>query len=383
MRKALVLLNVHDGKLLSRMLGIGFESACLIVKPYHRYNVFHVLGSYKSDLIDGYEQGNVTQNADGSRCFSPQIATATSCDRSVCDCKNNFENLCIAEKARVVENILATDFEIPKGLASETLGSGPAALPESQFKQNYLALEGKWNITDQQVTNNSLVMEISLIASYNPKYKYLRIRSVGAGFSPANGGAIEYDSTYDRGHFQGNIKVHMQPNTDKLRTLSTEPKNVNNQTQYTTGSQFTVGVDISKNPSYNSSYTISESITTVVSDFNIYNNGAGVTADWDWVMSKIEHSFFDIFDEQTARKAKVKSVPELAKKNLQAVTETVWYADNTLNESIGVQLYWWIKLHRAYVTGDLTNYTEHHHWNERTVGFKDTPVYIDFSSVHA
>ncbi|MDD3654992.1 MAG: hypothetical protein PHO01_12600, partial [Desulfotomaculaceae bacterium] len=33
LRKALVLLNVHDGRLLSKILGIGFESGCLIVKP--------------------------------------------------------------------------------------------------------------------------------------------------------------------------------------------------------------------------------------------------------------------------------------------------------------------------------------------------------------
>jgi len=384
LRKALVLLNVHDGRLLSKMLGIGFESRCLIVIPYSRYNVFHVLGLYRSDIMNGCDQGEVIQNADGSRCFNLQNnANATCCDSSVCDCQSSFENLCVAKKARVIESILTSDFKIPKGLSSETSDSNPADLPESQFKQNYLAIESKWNITDQQVTNNSVVLEITLIASYNPKYKYLRIRSVGAGFNPANGGAMQSDSTYDRGFFQGNIKIHMQPNTDKLRTLSTEPKNINKQTQYTTSSQFSVGVDVSKNPSFNTSYTISESITTVVSDFNIYNNGAGVTADWDFVLSMIENSFFDIFSEPNMKKGQVKSLPALATKNLQAVTETVWYADNTLNESIGVQLYWWIKHHRAYVTGDWTAYTEHHQWKERTVGFKDTPVCIDFSYVHA
>lgn len=119
-------------------------------------------------------------------------------------------------------------------------------MPLNQFKLNYVAIEAKWNLSDSQVTNNSVIMEISLIASYNPQYKYLRIRSVGAGFNPANGGEMENNSNYDSGWFQSAVKIHMQPITDKLRTLSMEPKNVNRQTQYTTGSQFSVGVDISK-----------------------------------------------------------------------------------------------------------------------------------------
>lgn len=77
-----------------------------------------------------------------------------------------------------------------------------------------------WNLTDTLVTNNSFIMEITLIASFNPKYKYLRIRSVGAGFNPANGAPMD---------------------------------------------------------------NISTTMTTIVSDFNIYNNGAGVTADWDFL----------------------------------------------------------------------------------------------------
>lgn len=381
-RKAMILLNVHDGKLLSQLLGIGAQGKCVLVRPGQQYNMIHVLGVYESELTDGCAQAEVTQDAEGNRCFCPK--NGASCAESLTfDSPVTFEKLRVAQKARVIESILTSDFEPPQAPAATTVGSAPADLPESQFKLNYLAIEGKWKVTDQQVTNNSVVMEIALIASYLPKYKYLRIRSVGAGFSPANGGAMQSDSTYDRGFFQGNIKIHMQPNTDKLRVLSTEPKNVNKQTQYTTNSQFSVGVDVAKNPSYNSSYTISESMTTVVSDFNIYNNGAGVTGDWDFVLSMIENSFWDIFEAKFMKKGRVRTLPALATRNLQAVTEAVWYADNTLNESIGVQLYWTLKHHRAYVTGDWKKYTNYHQWLERTVGYKDTPVYIDFSSVYA
>ena len=375
--KPLILLNVHNGEYLSKILGIGFKSKCIIVRPYNDYNVFNVLG-VDNNFMQECGKANVTQEPDGSRCFKPQ--SPGCCDCSPCQWYSSFEHLCDADKARMIEGILYSDFNIPQEFCSTSLGDSPGVLPESQVKINYLAIEGKWNLTDQQVTNNSVVMEISLIASYNPKYKYLRIRSVGAGFNPANGGEMQNNSTYYRGYFQSRVKIHMQPNTDKLKTLTTEPKNVNKQAQYTTSSEFSVGVDIAKNPSFNSSYSISESMTTVVSDFNIYNNGAGVLADWDFVLSMTENSIWDIFDEGFLQKPKVKSLPALATKNLQAVTEAVWYAENTLNEVIGVQLYWKVDHFHCYVTSDwIEHYT--HKWN--TVGYSSTPVSIDFGSVFA
>lgn len=380
LKKSLVLLNVKDGSILSKLLGIGFRGKCIIVRPYSTYNVFNALG-LTSDLMQENGQAVVTQNEDGTRCFSVVDDNCNECLPVAC--QSSFETLCAAEQVRIIEGILDSEFKVPEELCSPCVGSTPADLPESQFKLNYLAIEGKWNLSDQQVTNNSVVMEISLIASFNPRYKYLRIRSVGAGFNPTNGGEMQYDSTYDRGYFQSNVNIHMQPNTDKLRTLSTEPKNVNKQSQYTTSSQFNVGVDISKNPSFSASYTISESLTTVVSDFNIYNNGAGVTADWDFSLSMTENSIWDIFDEEFLKKAKVKPLPSLATKNLQAVTEAVWYADNTVNDVIGVQLYWKVDHFHCYVTGDWTSYTEHYTHKWKTVGYQSTPVNIDFGSVNA
>jgi hypothetical protein len=164
--------------------------------------------------------------------------------------------------------------------------------------------------------------------------------------------------------------------------LSTEPKNVNKQAHYTT-SQFSVGVDISKNPSFQPSYTISESMTTEVSDFNIYNNGAGVIGDWNFVMSMTENSIWDIFSEPFMRKGQVKTLPALATRNLQTVTEAVWYADNIFNDSVAMQLYWKVDHYRCWVTGNWTSFTEHYSHKWKTVGFKDNPLYLDFSSVFA
>ncbi len=378
--KTLILLNVNDGRPLSRMIGMGLRGKCIIVRPYSKYRAFNVLGLYQQDMFDCGES-NVNQNSDGSMCSS--FAEGSCCECPDNECLSAFERLCAAKQARVIESILTTDFVVPQEFLCNTVGDEPASLPESQFKLNYLEIASTWNLSETQVTNNSVIMEITLIASYNPKYKYLRIRSVGAGFNPANGAPMDNNSTYDRGFFQSGVKIHMQPETDKLRTLSTEPKNANNQTQYTTSSSFSVGVDISKNPTFKASYDISESVTTVVSDFNVYNNGAGITADWDFLLSMTENSIWDIFSEPFMKKGQVKALPALATKNLQAVTEAVWYGENTLTDTIGVQLYWKVDHFHCWVTGNWASYTENYHHKWRTVGYVDTPVYINFGSVFA
>lgn len=378
--RPVILLNVLDGMCLSKILGVGLRGECVIVRAYGDYNAINVIGLDEKAMFD-CGQAVVNQNPDGSRCFN--IQDTTCCEPPTCTCQQNFEDLCPSKKARKIEAILASDFQVPQEFLCSCAGSTPVDLPLNQFRLNYVAIEAQWNLSDLQVTNNSVVMEISLIASYNPQYKYLRIRSVGAGFNPANGAEMENNSTYDRGWFQSAVNIHMQPNTDKLRTLSTEPKNVNRQTQYTTSSEFSVGVDVSKNPSFNSSYTISESTTTVVSDFNVYNNGAGVTGDWDFRLAMMENSVWDMFDEAFMKKAKVKSLPPLATKNLQAVTETVWYGANTLTDTIGVQLYWKVDHYHLWVDGNWVSYTMWYHHKWKTVGYQSTPLYIDFSSVYA
>ncbi|MGJ4851180.1 hypothetical protein ACH6CV_13115 [Bacillota bacterium Meth-B3] len=375
--KTLILLHVEEGNQLAQLLGVGMNCRCMIVKPYPDFKVVHVLGQHDCPISFG-GQCQITQCEDGCKRACVESPGLNECGayRSGGHCES------YAVEARKIESILESNFVMPEAFCSA--GSSPADLPREQFNITYLAIEEIRNLSDLQVTNNSVVMEISLIASYNPQYKYLRIRSVGAGFNPANGGAMQSDSTYDRGYFQEEIKIHMQPMSSSLRTLTTEPKNINRQQQYTTSSQFSVGVDVAKNPSFNSSYTISESMTTVVSDFNIYNNSAGVTGEWEFQLAMTENSIWDIFDEQTLKKAKVKSLPPLATKNLQAVTESVWYGANTLNGVIGMQLYWHINHFHCWVTGDWASYTKHYHRIGATRGYvDDNLIYLDFSSVNA
>ncbi len=379
---SLILLNVQDPEYLSGIIGFGIAGKCVIVRQLENYLLVNALGIEESGSFS-HMLSTLTRQSDGSQCSTVDGECRNCCQK----CDNDsalFYDLCVDEQARLIANILYSNFEAPdQSQSGTTLKNTPSALPLHQYKLIYLAIEGQWQLGVSQVTNNSVIMEISLIASYNPQYKYLRIRSLGAGFNPTNGGPMQSDSKYDRAFFQSAVNIHLEPLTDRIRTLSTEPKNVNNRTQYTAGSEFSVGVDISKDPGFSASYSISQSKTTEISDFNVYNNSSGTRADWNFKLTMTENSIWDIFTSSFLRKDQVKALPALATKNLQPVTETVWYGDNTLNDNIPIQLFWRVDHYGCWVTGDWQECVRHyqHYW--RTVGFVDQPFYINFASVYA
>ncbi|MCL2531098.1 MAG: hypothetical protein FWE40_02945 [Oscillospiraceae bacterium] len=360
---ALILFNANEPEMLSQTLGFGLSAACVVIKPYPNFYAVHAFGIAQ-------EEGAARENQDtqGNQCAcvnkddKPQVM---------------FEELSASKQACRIADVLDCDHAClyqSNLVENSTLGS----LPLHQYKLIYLAIEHTRNLTDSQVTVNSVVMEISLIASYNPQYKYLRIRSLGAGCSP---GQLQANDTYDRGYFQSAVNMQMLPKTNKLTTLSTDPKNINKQTTYTTGSSFSVGVDISKNPSFSPSYTVSESTTTQISDFNIYNNGAGLNASWDFRLSMAEKDIWDMFSHSFMRKARVKELPALATRNLQPVTEAVWYGSNTLTDTIGIDLGLRLDHYRCWVTGSWDGYQTHYSHKWVTVG--QFPFYLDFGAVYA
>jgi len=359
----LILLNANEPELLSQTLGFGLSAACVVIKPYQNFYAVHAFGIAQ-------EEGAARENQDtqGNHC---------TCVNKNEEPQALFQGLCPNEQACKIANALDCDHACLYGSALEG-ESTPGSLPLHQYKLIYLAIEHTRNLTDSQVTINSVVMEISLIASYNPQYKYLRIRSLGAGCSP---GHLQANDTYDRGYFQSAVNVQMLPKSNKLTTLSTDPKNINKQTTYTTGSSFSVGVDISKNPSFSPSYTVSESTTTQISDFNIYNNSAGLDASWDFKLSMAEKDIWEMFSHSFMRKARVKELPALATRNLQPVTEAVWYGSNSLTDTIGIDLGLRLDHYRCWVTGSWDGYQTHYSHKWVTVG--QFPFYLDFGAVYA
>ena len=370
---AAVLLNVQDAEALTKILGFGVCGQCVIIKPYGNYHVVNALGiDVKKSSTCGIK--DVTQNEEGKRCYEIMDMHDFCCQKDKVTV-SSFQDISISEQADMIAAIVDTDYEQSYSSVIQNISSGN--LPLHQFKMIYLTLEASWDIAHKQITNNSVVMEIGLFASFNPQYKYLRIRSLGAGFNP---GSLLANGTYDRGFFQSKVRIFMQPQTSKLTVLSTEPKNVNGQTQYTSGSEFNVGVDISKNPGFNANYTISQSRTTQISDFNIYNNGAGITADWDFSLSMVEKSMWDVFYYPFARMAQVKELPALATRNLQPVTESVWFGSNNLIDNIGIRLTWEVTHCKCWSTGNWAIHRLHYYnpWRSHTNLF-----HVDFSSVFA
>jgi hypothetical protein len=236
--------------------------------------------------------------------------------------------------------------------------------------------------TDSQKFTNQVVMEVTLLASFdNPPYKYLCIASLGSGFAPASGGSLHWNRTYDRGWFQNQIIVHMEPASQELTTLQSSPRNVSKQHTVTTGTSVNVGVNVSKNPSFNSSYTISNSQTEVIDDFEITNKSSGVTGRWYYQLGMTASNFFDLFDKPFAKKARVKSLPTLAQANLQTSCAVVWYADKTYNGCVPVRLDWSVNYCDGWVTGNWFKYVMHYKgWMWKNIG---RTLIVDFSSVSA
>ncbi|MCL2361825.1 MAG: hypothetical protein FWC73_08450 [Defluviitaleaceae bacterium] len=379
---SLILLNVDDPQALAGIIGFGIGGQVVIVRPQDNFCSVYVLRADEDELT-ACCKSEVIQYDDGSYHFSVTDSDNACCSNST---GVSFQSLCVPDQVNMISNIIATDFKVPERsepCCIHALSNNPAVLPPHQLRLVYLTIDAKWNLDTHQVTSNSVVLEISLIASFNPAYKYLRIRSLGAGFSPTNGATFSPDTAYDKGYIQSMANLHFAPQTNKLTVLSTDPKNVNARHTYTAGSSFSVGVDISKNPSFNPSYTISNSETREISDFNIYNNSAGVVADWDFKFSMIEKSVWDAFSQPFMRKGRVKDMPALATRNMQTVTDTVWYGPSSLTDTIGMQLYWKTNHHKFWVTGNWSNYTMHSRRAEKRVGHVDLPFYIDFGSVFA
>ncbi|MCL2349985.1 MAG: hypothetical protein FWC67_00750 [Defluviitaleaceae bacterium] len=377
--KTLILLNVQDPESLSDLIGFGIAGQVVIIRPYDGYMVIDVLcGEPEGISLRGMSK--VQHNLDGGFCFTPLETDAPDCSNGKAI---SFGRMCVPDQIRSIVNTIATDFvrPVPEPCCALAQGSGPGVLPRHQASIAYVNLNVNWTVNPQQLISNSVVYEVSLIASYNPSYKYLRVRTLGAGFNPTNGAPLNPNSTYDRGYVQTEVNLHMEPDSNRLTMLSTDPKNVNGKTTYTSGSSFTVGVDISENPGFNSSYTISESETREISDFNIYNNGAGIKADWDYKMSMIEKDVWNAFRQPFMKKGQVREMPTLATRNLQTVTDSVWYASNSLRDTINFKPSWKAAYHHFWATGNWADYTMYYSRFEM-----HSPVYqlaVNFDAVYA
>lgn len=371
-----VLYNVSKNSM-AKLCCLGTDTECCIVFPYMKEaKIIDVLDlPLEAGICEGSRTAN--QESDGSLNLSPPTESSEKpCSVTL------FSELSSQEKAKIIETKIETGITKDEHqiLAQRNLSTGtsPGALPEHQSKTVYCRIDRDRAVdgTTQQLSNR-LLLEVALVASYkDPRCKYLRITSGGAGFNPAGRGNILWDNTYERGYFQSEIEIHIEAQSEDIYTMESSPKNCNNVTQYTTSSSFSVGVDISKDPGFNAQYTISESETHNISDFDITNRSSGTIGDWDFKLGMIKNSIWDMFKDPFMRKGQVKELPSLAKENLQTECVITWLKDDMeFKKLVNVNLGWKTYYLHCWVTGDWTSYTKHyqqwyyHCWTNWTVDY--------------
>ena len=381
-----VLLNCGDAGAMAGFCGVGIASDCMIARPQQNGSlIVDVLDASGTELEEDYRSMTVEQSSDGRRVDGIVESGAQKQDPDK-PMLSEFAILSDRAKARIVEEVLSTHDENEfERYSISQVEDNPGDLPRDQVKTTYIKLPLSRPIDgrkEAQHFTNQVVMAVTLLASFdNPPYKYLRIETLGSGFAPASGGYLHWNRMYDRGWFQNRIEIHMEPRSQDLTTLQSSPRNVSKQHTVTTGTSVNVGVDISKNPSFKSSYTISNSQTEVIDDFEITNKSSGVVGKWYYQLSMTAGNFLDLFDQPTLRKARVKALPTLARANLQTSCAVVWYVPKTYDKTVPVQLDWSAAYYNGWVTGYWLSYAMHGKgWTWKQIG---TIVHVNFAEVSA
>ncbi len=352
-------------------------SKCSVLHFFDDYSVWQVLDVPVKEKSE--QQNMAVTQSDNSIC-QHMGEVSKGYERPICPPSP-------AELAVLIEANIDTVKRIEISMAVEALREGyqddfPTDLPEKQYKFQYVRNEWSDSIagTAQRPVIAQLV-ELALIASFNPKCKYLRVRSLGAGFHP---GAMLKNDNYDRGYFQSDLWTFLHCMDTRIVTYQTSPQNVSGATTYTTGSSFSVGVDISQSPSFQPSYTISTSETIVIRDFDVINQSAGTRSEWRMRMGAIGDSIWNLFEESFLRKPKVKPLPALATQNAQPHCEAVYRAEGAFSDEVPLTLGWRVDHYHLNVDGDFMAATKHYHHVWRYVGyFESNPWKINFALVSA
>ncbi len=208
-----VLLNVTDGEYMAGLCGIGFETGCAVVRPYgDGSTVIEDLDPAVQTASATDERGG-TQDSAGTLQLVVKEQRRARADIETLPTAHAFAQLEPEERAEAIEKVLEAEEREPAypqiDSYRELVGdSGPGALPPGQVSTRYVVTRQSYRIEDRQTFTNEVTWDVALIASYrDPPYKYLRLTSLGAGFSPASGGDIEKDGKYKRRYFQDSITL--------------------------------------------------------------------------------------------------------------------------------------------------------------------------------
>lgn len=257
-------------------------------------------------------------------------------------------------------------------------GNPPQNLPEDQYSFEYVNADLSGYVTSnwgRQPVSAVLMYELCLMASFNPALKYLRCISMGNGINPS---PMLHDNQNQRGFFTeiANAGITVRDHTSDLTVRENEPPNTNNVTTVTVSSEVSVGVNVSENPGFDASYSITNTETVSVSDFEIINDSKEDNTRWVWQLGLTSDSPGGLLDGDH-----IHDIPYLSKNNLQMPTVSTFQVSSTesspFNEDVGLGLKFNVTFRRAWMEGSTM------HTDGVEVNYGDLQGSIDFSLVNA
>lgn len=195
-----------------------------------------------------------------------------------------------------------------------------------------------------QGTYLAVSLEVTLVASSNPKAKYLKVRTTGQGAAAVSGNrSMRHDDWLIRGAFQENIHIEYGPYDGNIpfQIDRSAPANENNVTNLSSTTGFSIGVTGGGSPegpsgSVSVSYQSSNTIQQTIKDFKSTNRSDYKYGYFDFDMSATAdgtryNSWTDLIDSNVFNPG-LHGVPDLAKYVQQAITEVVWRGPADYND---------------------------------------------------
>lgn len=221
----------------------------------------------------------------------------------------------------------------------------PSLVPENGYLYyDFDTAEESFSPTSGQTASLSMDFEAELALDSARGKKVVFMRPIGSGQHP---GTLISDSSSNRGYYQESQEVSLAPNNASVSLYAHEPSTANASTTYTSSTGWTIGTE-SGWPAL--SYSTSDQTSTTLSDFSMVNNTSGSTASWTFAMTS---SWSSMFYHPAFEKCKVKSLPNLAKSNLNPQYEVFYRADDSFTSSVTFTFTKITLLRRIWRGGDI------------------------------
>ena len=176
-----VLLVNFDGNQIGKITGLGYDNIkYTLLRKYQGKLIVEPFNLNREPVNDFDVEMSQDIFSDGNQLMR-EIGTAYI---------SSDKNSAASENATALYlNILrsATKHHFPEVETLSRITSGDHELPGAQVYKGYLRLYRHDTITGSQKYENDLTIEYTLMASYNPYNKYLRLKAMGSGFNPTSG----------------------------------------------------------------------------------------------------------------------------------------------------------------------------------------------------